>query len=170
MITSIVVAASWNDVIGDHGALPWHLPEDLRRFKRLTTGHPVILGRLTHESIVARLGHPLPGRTSVVVSSRARAQSSEGLVWVQSVDLGVSEAREIEAQGAGSEIFVIGGASVYRQTLPVADRIYLTRIHRDIDGDSSMPVGWLTGFHAVAQEDGPLKETYPYSFIEYSRE
>jgi dihydrofolate reductase len=81
MKVSLIVAAAANDVIGRDGALPWHLPEDLRQFRRLTSGCPVVVGRLTHESIVARLGRPLPGRTSIVVSSGPPGAAAAGVAW-----------------------------------------------------------------------------------------
>jgi len=171
MCTSLVVAASRNEVIGRGQDLPWHLPEDLRHFKKLTTGHPVIMGRITHQSIVARLGRPLTGRISVVISSHQNAGSDDAVRWVQSVDSAIAKAREVAGGHAvDSEIFVIGGASVYRQTLKSIDKIYLTRVHHDIDGDSSLPGGWLEGFRLVARDDRPSgPEGYSYSFLEYVR-
>ena len=89
VITSLIVAAARNDVIGADGTLPWYLPEDLRRFKRLTVGHPVVVGRVTHESILTRLGRPLPERTSIVVSSRTAGQVGADVVWTTSLDAAV---------------------------------------------------------------------------------
>jgi dihydrofolate reductase len=154
VITSLIVAAARNDVIGAGGTLPWYLPEDLRRFKRLTVGHPVVVGRVTHESILTRLGCPLPERTSIVVSSRPAGQAGgPGVVWTTSLD----------------EVFVIGGASVYEQVLPQVDRVYLTRLHRDVDGDTAMPPGWLDGFTLTAREDRPGPDG-GYSFLDYRRD
>jgi dihydrofolate reductase len=190
MTTSLIVAAARNDVIGSGGSLPWYLPDDLRRFRRLTTGHPVVVGRLTHESILARLGHPLPGRTSVVISSRVPGGPvPAGVVFVTSLESALSEARaaESEARAAESEaraargetaqsstageIFVIGGTSVYQQSLPHVDRIYLTRVHREVAGDTSMPANWLAGFRLAGQEDRPAQGTEAaYSWLDYVRE
>jgi dihydrofolate reductase len=171
---ALIVAASANDVIGRDGALPWHLPDDLRRFKRLTTGHPIVLGRLTHESIVARLGRPLPGRTSVVISSQPWPAGGDGVVWVTSVDAALQQARAAAADGSGDDdglIFVGGGTSVYQQALPHADRIYLTRLHRDVDGDTAMPPGWLNGFRLAAREDRDTgAPDGGYSWLDYERE
>jgi dihydrofolate reductase len=170
---SLIVAASRNNVIGRDGSLPWHLPEDLRRFRRLTTGHPVVVGRLTHESIVTRLGRPLPGRTSVVVSSHPGA-AQDGVLWASSVAEALAAARAIAEQGgagAGGEVFVGGGTSVYQQALPQADRVYLTRVHREVDGDTWMPPGWLAGFTLVNREDRDT--TAPdggYSWLDFERE
>jgi dihydrofolate reductase len=193
--TSLIVAAAANDVIGAGGALPWHLPEDLRRFRRLTAGHAVVLGRVTHESIVARLGRALPGRTSVVVSSRGAALpggvsvlggASDGTAevsWAGSVEEAMAAAREAEAGAAaraaeaeargdlgasGGEVFVLGGASVYAQALPEVDRVYLTRVHREVAGDTSMPAGWLDGFTVVRHDDRPGPDG-GFSFLEYER-
>lgn len=173
MITSLIVAASRNDVIGHDGTLPWYLPEDLRRFRRLTNGQPVVVGRLTHESIVARLGRPLPGRTSVVISSRPPGPGAvhDGVVWVASVDEAMSAAAEVAAgEPPGREIFVIGGTSVYLAALPQVDRVYLTRVHRDVEGDTVLPAGWLDGFTLVAREDrDDAGVAGGYSWLDYER-
>jgi dihydrofolate reductase len=177
VITSLIVAAASNDVIGASGALPWHLTEDLRRFRRLTFGHPVIVGRLTHESIVARLGHPLPERTSVVLSSRAAGPAAERVVWAGSLEEAMAAARAAAvsaaagASAAGGEIFVIGGTSVYAQALPHVDRIYLTRVHCEVAGDTSLPPGWLRGFRLAGREDRPAGGAQSaYSWLDYVRE
>jgi dihydrofolate reductase len=171
MITSLIVAASANEVIGAAGGLPWYLPDDLRRFRRLTTGHSVVVGRVTQESIVRRLGRPLPGRTSVVLSSQAPAEIAAGTIWVRSLERAMSAARALEARAAEREIFVIGGASVYQQALPQVDRVYLTRVHREVAGDTSMPPDWLTGFRLVSDEHRPaLGAESAYSWLDYVRE
>jgi dihydrofolate reductase len=179
--TSLIVAASSNDVIGAAGALPWHIPEDLRRFRRLTAGHAVVLGRVTHESIVARLGRALPGRTSVVVSSsRGAAAGAAGpggvpagaedgaavVAWAGSMPEAMAAARAAEA--AGGEVFVLGGASVYEQALAEVDRVYLTRVHREVAGDTSMPAGWLDDFELVSRDHRPDADG-GFSFLEYER-
>jgi dihydrofolate reductase len=167
MRVSLVVAAARNDVIGRDGALPWYVPEDLRRFRRLTTGHPVVVGRVTHESILARLGRPLPNRTSVVVSSRRQGAESDDVLWTASLEDAMAAARA----AATGEVFVIGGASVYRQALPLIDRICLTRLHRDVDGDTAMPPGWLEGFTLAAREDRPGEDSGEgHSFLDYQRD
>lgn len=170
MITSLVVAASRNDVIGCDDDLPWHLPEDLRHFKKLTVGHPVIVGRVTFDSIIKRLGRPLPDRTSIVVSSKG-GQQGDDVLWAGSLESGISIAREVEARTADSEIFVIGGASIYRQALPFIDKIYLTRVHREVAGDACLPPGWLHGYALTSQVDRPgAGSDCEYSFLEYARE
>jgi dihydrofolate reductase len=169
MTISLVVAAAENEVIGRDRALPWYLPADLRRFRALTTGRVVVMGRLTHESIVARLGHPLDGRTSVVVSSTLRDPADQRVVVAGSVESALAMAASIAAQ-AGGELFVAGGESVYRQVLPSADRIYLTRVHAEVAGDRRMPDGWLAGFELVSREDATDPGTGTgYSFLDYQR-
>jgi dihydrofolate reductase len=162
VITSIIVAAAANDVIGRDGGLPWYLPADLRRFRKLTTGHVVVMGRLTHESILKRLGHPLPDRTSVVISS---APGADGRVrHATSVARALTLAERLAASAGDDEFFIAGGGSVYRQALPASGRVYLTRIHNDFDGDCRMPAGWLSGFELQNSED----DTDPASGISFS--
>jgi dihydrofolate reductase len=170
MIISVIVAAADNDVIGCDGALPWHLPQDLRRFRELTTGHVVVMGRLTYQSILARLGHPLAGRTSVVVSTSlagtgyTRARVAAGLPEALSL------AERLAGEAGQGEFFIAGGESVYRQSLPRADRIYLTRVHAAVDGDRVMPPGWLDGFALVRSGRAADPGATPgYEFLDYQR-
>jgi len=170
MIVSLVVAASANEIIGADGALPWHLPGDLRRFRDLTTGHVVVMGRLTYQSILDRLGHPLTGRTSVVVSRTLGETGHPGVLVARSVADALALAERLAEQAGATEFFVIGGESVYRDALPRADRVYLTRVHGQVAGDRSMPDGWLAGFELAARDDeagaqGPLR----YSHLDYHR-
>jgi len=130
MILSLIVAVAENGVIGREGGLPWHLSADLKRFKRLTMGHTIVMGRKTWESI----GRPLPGRTMLVVSRQADYQAN-GVQVVGSLAEAIDQ-----AQQAGEEtLFVIGGAEIYRQALPKANRLYLTRVLAPIDGDTHFP-------------------------------
>jgi dihydrofolate reductase len=168
VITSLIAAVAANGVIGRNGDLPWRLPEDLRRFRRLTTGHVVVSGRRNHESIVRRLGHPLTGRITVVVSRRPRPGSGT-VLYESSVDSALSVAAAIEAFAGREEVFVIGGAEIYRAALPHADRVYLTRVHTEVDGDVGMPAGWLSGFTLVDKAE-PAEVGQPaYSFEQYER-
>jgi dihydrofolate reductase len=144
----MIVAAAENDVIGRDGKLPWHLPEDLPRFRRLTTGHVVVAGRATHDSIVERLNHPLPGRITVV-ASRTVTGAANGVIYLPTVPAAMAAARTIEEFAGGDEVFVIGGAEIYQATLSEVDRIYLTRVHGEVAGDTVMPAGWLNGFAVV---------------------
>jgi dihydrofolate reductase len=127
---SIIVAMAANRVIGANNALPWHLPADLKRFKALTMGHHIVMGRKTFESI----GRVLPGRTSVVVT-RNPAWRAEGVVVAGSLAEALSKA------GDDSEVFVIGGEEIFREALAFANRIYLTEIDREFQGDAFFP--WI---------------------------
>src|SRR3989344_264485 len=131
---SIVVAIGKNRAIGKDGKLPWHIPEDLKHFKTLTMGHPVILGRKTFDSIIAARGEPLPGRTNIVITRDADWQY-EGVVVVHSLEEGLAKARQLDAE----EIFVGGGTQVYEQALPFVDRLYLTLIDATPEGDTFFP-------------------------------
>ena len=181
MTVSLIVAAAANEVIGRDGTLPWHLPADLRRFRALTTGHVVVMGRLTHESIVRRLGHPLANRTSIVVSrtlpdtgtrpTGPLPAAGDGQVMVvDSMESALAAAAGISALAGSGEFFVIGGESVYRQALPSVDRIYLTRVHAAVSGDRCMPADWLDGFELASQEDTADPDSGTrYSFLDYRR-
>src|SRR5688572_13271277 len=125
---SIIVAMSRNRVIGANGAIPWHLPEELKRFKSVTMGHPIIMGRKTYESI----GRLLPGRTTVIVS-RQPAYRVPGAIVAHSLG------EAIAACNGDDEIFVIGGAEIYAQALARADRIYLTTVETEVAGDATFP-------------------------------
>jgi dihydrofolate reductase len=125
---SLIAAIAENGVIGINNALPWHLPTDLKRFRTLTSGHHVIMGRRTCES----LGRPLPGRINLVVSRNLNFHA-EGLIIVRSVEAALSVALKYE------EVFVVGGASLYGQVLPRADHIYLTVVHAEFTGDTHFP-------------------------------
>ena len=128
MTLSIIVAVAENRVIGRDGSLPWHISEDLKRFKRITLGHPIIMGRKTYESI----GRPLPGRRNIVIS-RHSAYCADGCDVAGSLDSALAMV------GGEEEVFCIGGAEVYREALPRADRMYLTRVLQTVDGDVRFP-------------------------------
>jgi dihydrofolate reductase len=130
MIVSLLLAASENNVIGKDNALPWHLPDDLKYFKNLTWGLPILMGRKTFESI----GKPLPGRKSIVIT-RDKEWEHNGVEVVHSIEEAIEKAEGFGAK----EIFVIGGAQIFETALPVASRIYLTRIHHHFDGDVFFP-------------------------------
>jgi len=154
---ALVAAVAENGVIGRDGDLPWHYSEDLAHFKETTMGHPVIMGRRTFEGIVDGLGEPLPGRTNVVLTTRERA-FPEGAVGVGSI----GEALDA-ALATGSDVaYVVGGATVYEQFLPDADRLVLTEVHDEYEGDTYFPeVAW-DDWREVSREDlGDL------SFVEY---
>ncbi|MDP4020470.1 MAG: dihydrofolate reductase [Candidatus Adlerbacteria bacterium] len=131
---SIIVSIGKNLVIGRQDKLMWPIPDDLKRFKQLTMGHTVIMGRKTFESILGTLGKPLPGRTNIVIT-RDKNYAPEGAVIVHSLEEAIQKAREIEKE----EIFIGGGAQIYEQALPLADRLYLTLIDDEKPGDAYFP-------------------------------
>jgi len=156
---ALIAAVAENGVIGADGGMPWHYPADLAHFKETTMGHPVILGRVTYESIAARLGGPLPGRTNVVLT-RSGVDAPDEVVQVESVDAAVEAAA---ATGAAT-VFVAGGASVYEQFLPLADRLVLTEVPESPDGDTFFPEWDAAEWAAIEREsEGEL------SFVTYER-
>lgn len=160
MRVSIIVAASTNNVIGANGELPWRLTEDLRRFKRLTIGKPVIMGRLTHESI----GWPLPERQNIVLSRRT-GYAAEGC------DVAATMEESLALAGDAAEIMIIGGGSVYEMFLPNASRIYLTRVHAEIEGDAYFPDLRKGEWETVDSEEFAAGEdrSYPFTFLTLER-
>lgn len=134
----LVAAVAENGVIGAEKDMPWHYPADLRRFKRLTTGHPVIVGRTTYDSIADRIGGPLPDRVNVVLTTRD-PDLPDGAVVANDPDRAVRRAREAAKELDVDTVYVIGGASVYAEFLPDADRMVLTEIPESPDGDTRFP-------------------------------
>jgi len=157
-LTALVAALARNRVIGVGNRLPWRLPEDLARFKRLTMGAPVIMGRKTRESI----GRPLPGRRNIVVT-RAPEASWEGCVVAHSLADALALARD------AGEAFVIGGAELYAQALPGADRLYLTLIDADYAGDAWFPEFDAAAWREVARASGVSADGVGYAFVDYAR-
>lgn len=141
MRLSILAAVADSGVIGRDNELPWHLPADLRRFRQLTMGHPIIMGRLTWESI----GRPLPGRRTLVLSRDPEFRLDDVEVYSR---LAVALAAVADAQ----EAFVVGGAALFDEALALADRLYLTRVHAGIDGDTWFPPVDLTQWRLVESE------------------
>lgn len=162
VIISLLVAASENNVIGKDNKLPWHLPNDLKYFKNLTWAMPVLMGRKTFEAI----GKPLPGRTNIVIT-RNSSWTSEGAAVVHTLDEAIGKAKEADVK----EIFVIGGAEIFASALPQANRIYLTRIHHQFEGDAFFPSidekEWqLVKQHFCAADE---KNQYPHTFQVWER-
>jgi dihydrofolate reductase len=164
MTLSLIVAMSEGGVIGRHGALPWRLPADLRRFRELTTGRAIIMGRRTWESI----GRPLPRRTSIVLSRRGDVRPAGALV-ARDLDEAVELARRHAAQS--DEAFVIGGSDVYRQALPVVQRMYVTLVHADVPGDARFPPLDWGQWRLVERADhaADASNEFAYSFLRYER-
>lgn len=156
---SLIVACAANRTIGRDGTMPWHLPQDLKHFKALTMGKPIIMGSVTYRSI----GRALPGRKNIVISRNPNFDAP-GCRLVDSLGAAMAEA------GAVDEVMIIGGAKIYALALPLAHRIYLTQIHKDIEGDTHFP---LIGdeWHEVAREDhGEEGDTPAFSFLTLERE
>jgi dihydrofolate reductase len=157
---NLLYARAANGVIGQKGAMPWHLPEDLAHFKALTMGCPVIMGRKTWDSLPPRF-RPLPGRTNVVIT-RQSTWKEAGAVPVASLD------EALKACGSAEEVWVIGGAQIFAQAEPLADRIEVTEIAQDFAGDVfAPPLGpqWI----AVTREDRVSSSGLKFSFIRYNK-
>jgi dihydrofolate reductase len=137
MKVSIIVAAARNGVIGKDNQLPWHLPQDLKYFRAMTTGKPVIMGRKTFESI----GKPLPNRTNIVIT-RNTNWVHDGVLVVNDLIEAVEKAKKMLMRQDNSELeaMIIGGAEIYKTALTIADRVYLTYIDRDVEGDAWFPI------------------------------
>lgn len=160
MEISIIVATSKNNVIGKEGGIPWHLSSDLKRFKALTTGHPIVMGRRTFESI----GRPLPGRRNIVISNSVNA--IDGCDIMKSVD------ELLNDKSLDGKVFIIGGGEIYKQFLPYAKKVYLTEVETEIaDGDTFFPdlnpMEWIEVGRESHEADE--KNDFNYSFVDYER-
>jgi dihydrofolate reductase len=157
---SCVVAVAENGVIGSHNQLPWHLPADLQRFKALTLGKPMIMGRKTYDSI----GRPLPGRTSIVVSRQASLEIP-GCIVVTSLQ------QALTAAGDAPDVALIGGADLFRLALPDVDVIHLTRVHADVPGDVFFPPldpdEWIET--PIEHHQADARHAYAFSFLQLQR-
>jgi len=156
MTLSCIVAVSENGVIGRNKNLPWKLSADLRRFKQLTTGHAIIMGRKTFDSI----GRPLPNRISIVLT-RNRDYAPPGVMVVHSFDQAVAACQDQQ------EAFVIGGEAVFREALPRTKRLHLTRVHANIEGDAYFPETDLADWKLLDQEHHSEDERNDYAFTFY---
>jgi len=159
---SLIVARARNGVIGHNNALPWRLPEDLAYFKRTTLGAPIIMGRKTHESI----GRPLPGRRNFVVT-RDPAKQFAGCETVLSLEQALAQC----TQDHVPEAFLIGGAELYKIGQPLADRLLITEIDLDVDGDAYFPAADLTQWQETKRTmaRGGSPEPFDFAFVEYER-
>lgn len=152
MKVSMIVAASANNVIGADGGLPWRLAEDLRRFKEITMGKPMIMGRLTYETI----GKALPGRRSIVLTRQANYQPA-------GVDVASTPEAALQLAGDVDEVMIIGGAKVYEKFLPMSERIYLTRVHAEVEGDTFFPEIREDEWRIVSSQPLPPSDERPFS-------
>lgn len=160
----LIVAVSRNGVIGRDNQLPWHLPEDLKFFKSVTMGKPILMGRKTFESI----GRPLPGRTNIVIS-RDPQWHSPGVQIAQSLEAALQRGREACRTESAEEIMVIGGEQIYRMSLPLADRLYLTQVDAEIEGDAYFPVVDFDDWQQVSEALPEAYDTHSYRFLTLDR-
>ncbi len=165
--TSLIVAMAQNNCIGKENKMPWHISDDLKRFKSLTMDHPVIMGRKTYESIIGYLNKPLPGRTNIVIS-RSGFDNKYNVPVFSDIKESINHAKIIAKEHNKDEIFIIGGAQIYTQSINIADRIHLTKVHQDVDGDAFFPDfnenNWDEDICSTHKDSTP-----PYSFITLKR-
>ena len=153
LVISVIVACSAKGVIGAQGDLPWRLPDDLKRFKAITMGKPIVMGRKTWDSI----GRPLPGRRNIVIT-RQTGFAAEGCDVVSSVDEAMAVA------GDAAEVMVIGGSQIYELFLPLAERLYLTHVHADVEGDAFFPELSDGEWRLIDEDRHPADERNEYAF------
>jgi dihydrofolate reductase len=163
---SLIAAVAENRVIGRNGKLPWYLPKDLRYFRAVTMGKPVLMGRKTWES----MNRPLPGRTNIVIT-RQQGYQAEGARVVADLGGAIELAESVAASDGGDEIMIIGGAEIYQLALPQADRLYLTEVHAAVEGDVLFPDWQREAWQEVSREDEPARDedSHAYSFVVYQR-
>lgn len=159
MTLSIIVAVARNRAIGKNNRLLWHISEDLRYFKQITSGHTVIMGRKTFEAI----GKPLPNRTNIVISRTLTPESHVSVA--PGLNAAISQCRN------DAEVFIIGGGSIYREALPLAHRLYLTEVHADYEGDTFFPEIDRHCWEEISRQDFPNGKAFPYpfSFVVYRK-
>lgn len=157
----VIVAKASNNVIGDKNNLIWHLPNDLKHFKNLTTNHPIVMGRKTYES----LGRPLPNRTNIIIT-RDQQFTDDHVIITYSLDQAIAKAQEIN-----EDYFIIGGGEIYKQALRIADELYITEVHHEFDGDTFFPEIDEEMYEEVSREHHNKDEKHPYaySFVKYVR-
>lgn len=160
MKLALIVATDQQGLIGRDNDLPWQLSADLRYFRKVTMGKPIIMGRNTHESI----GRALPGRKNIILTKN-RKYTAQGCTIVYSIEEALKECKDAE------EAMVMGGASLYQQFLPTADKLYLTLVHASLEGDTWFPEWYSKEWQQISREDhlADTKNEYPYSFIVYER-
>jgi dihydrofolate reductase len=164
MLISHVVACGWNFVIGKDNQLLWKIPQDLKFFKNLTSGHCILMGRKTYESI----GRPLPNRTNIVVStSKPKGETPDGVIFVENIEEGVLVARMQKE----TELFIIGGGTIYKQTKELVDKVYLTLIDDIYEGDTFYPgiPQQVEPTPYSRQRNWITEGDYTFSFLEYVR-
>ncbi|MAD46378.1 MAG: dihydrofolate reductase [Oceanospirillaceae bacterium] len=170
MKLSLIVALAQNHVIGVDNKLPWYLPNDLKYFKQVTMGKAIIMGRKPYESI----GKPLPGRTNIIITRQSGYQppgKTDSVKIVSSLEEARDLANSLAIVNGQDEAMIIGGAEIYSQALPLVERMYMTEVHADVDGDARFPEFDRSLWQAVAREDFQAEggNPYDYSFVVYER-
>lgn len=162
MKISLIVAMASNRAIGNNGQMPWHLSADLKKFRQITTGFPIIMGRKTYDAI----GRPLPNRTNIIVSTNTDYQA-DGCVVFNDINSALAHAESLAEQ-----VFIIGGATLYEALLAVADILYITEIHQDFIGDTYFPSFDMNEWAEVAREDidDDPSVDFSYSFLQFARQ
>ncbi len=162
MIISLIAAKSDNNVIGKNNDLPWHLSADMHYFKKTTTNHHIIMGRKTFESMKSR---PLPNRTNIIISRNPNYDVPLGCILLPNV----KEALKIAKENGEKEVFIVGGAQIYRQAIPFVDRMYITEIHSNFEGDTFFPEYEKKDWKEIQSEyhKSDDKNSYPYTFKVY---
>ncbi len=163
MIVSIIVAKAENNVIGKDNQLIWHLPEDMKFFRKMTTGHHVAMGRKTFES----LGKPLSNRINYVIT-RNKSYDQEGVIVVYDIEEAIEKAR---LKGA-DELFILGGGEIYRQSLALADRLVITEVKTTVEGDTYFPEFEKSDWKEVSRDEHPSddRHAYDYAFVIYEKQ
>lgn len=163
---TIVVATAENRAIGLNGKMPWHIPEDLKYFKAVTSGHPIIMGRKTFQSI----GRPLPGRTNIVIT-RDQDYQAEGITVTHSLEQAIETAKTVAQSDGLSEIMVIGGAEIYALALPYTTRIHRTEIHAETEGDAFFPELVASDWQEISRKSGnsATPDGTTYCFVVFER-
>lgn len=166
MRIALVVAMAENRVIGADGDLPWRLSSDLKYFKQVTMGKPIVMGRKTFQSI----GRPLPGRDNIVITRNAEF-AADGVQAVGDVAAALSLAHALAKEKGADEICIIGGGEIYRQTLPMADRVYLTEVHMEVEGDTLFPEQDPADWREVSREarEAGEKDSADFSLVVLDR-
>ncbi len=160
MKIALIVAASQNHVIGLDNQLPWHLPEDLQYFKAVTMGKPILMGRKTYDSI----GRPLPGRVNIVLT-RDTNWTAQGVEVVNNLDAAIAASEKACKAADVDELMIIGGEQIYRKFLPVANKLYLTKVEAEVEGDAYFPVIDSNQWRQVAEKIPEKVGNYSYRFV-----
>ncbi|MFN3701618.1 MAG: dihydrofolate reductase [Alphaproteobacteria bacterium] len=166
--TTLIVAMSQNQIIGKNGTLPWHIPQDLKRYKARTLGKPLVMGRKTLESLYREVGGPLPGRTNIIITRQSDFAATDGVVVCPSLEAALDRARAIAKDSGADEVFINGGAQIYAEALSknLVDELDITLIHEDVEGDTLFPEFDWNAWSEIWREDHAKTEKTPaFSFM-----